>query len=145
MNALVAYLMARPKSKAKHVFLVEKGPCRGKPPVVFSCAPGRTASMPFIRCVDDITELDVHVCVEATPNSSDTIIAAGYLDERNPIERLLKNVGIKVCVFLSKGWQILWHILVSKICSEKNYEILRTQPRVGLVVQFDLFFVVLCF
>jgi len=31
MNALVAYLKARPKSKAKHIFLVEKGPCRGKP------------------------------------------------------------------------------------------------------------------
>lgn len=31
MNALVAYLKARPKSKAKHLFLVEKGPCRGKP------------------------------------------------------------------------------------------------------------------
>jgi len=30
MNALVAYLKARPKSKAKHVFLVEKGPCRGQ-------------------------------------------------------------------------------------------------------------------
>jgi site-specific recombinase XerD len=31
MKALVAYLKVRRKSKAKHIFLVEKGPCRGKP------------------------------------------------------------------------------------------------------------------